>query len=269
MKWRLFMIPLALASVAMADTMTLRDGTTVRGSFQGFAGRQFQFRTEDGAAQSEYAADVQDIALDAPMRVSVLTALKQHDSAVLGKIDHNFLRLRKEGAFVNEPLILLKRLDILGPVNAPPAASSAVDAAGLPRAVANARPPAERDWKRSGKWREIEDDKSIVISHGEVVDIEASLKKGLVNVVHFHYPQAMSSTRQGSYVQGLMARHPNRVVVMKVVAPDFNAPICSALSLKSLPQFWFYSPDGRLVKKLTDRFTESDIDAALRDAGRN
>jgi hypothetical protein len=39
--------------------------------------------------------------------------------------------------------------------------------------------------------------------------------------------------------------------------------------IKSLPQFWFYSRSGRLLKKLTDRFTEADIDEAFKEAQRS
>jgi thiol:disulfide interchange protein len=58
----------------------------------------------------------------------------------------------------------------------------------------------------------------------------------------------------------------NRVVLLKVVVQDFKAPILTALNIQGLPQFWVYNAQGKLTKKLTDRFTEGDIDAAIREA---
>ena len=270
MKSGVFILSLLAATAVWADTLTRNDGATASGSFQGFADRQILFKDEDGNPIRAYLVDVQSLVLDAPIKANVETITRQYDAVVFHKLDHNMLRLRKDGSLASEPVYMLKRLDVLGPVTPAPATEpAAVDPAGVPRAVAPSRQPAVRDWKRAGKWRELDDDKSIIISHGEEIDIEASLHKGVVNVVHFHYPQAMASTRQGNYIQGIMTRHANRMVVLKIVTPDFNAPICNALKLKSLPQFWFYSPDGRLVKKLVDRFTESDIDAALKEASRN
>jgi hypothetical protein len=274
MKVHLFAIILMAGCVAKADTMTMRDGAVVAGDFQGFSARQFQMKTAEGVVRAEYAADVQSIVLDAPEKASATFIVKQYDAVVFSRFDHNMIRFRKDGVLVSEPVIMLKSLDIQGPVNPPPlpavapASAGGADPATSTRIVAPGKVPQARDWKRTGKWREVEEDKSTIISHGEVVDIDSVLHKGVVNVVHFHYPQAVGSIREGNYLQGIMARHPNRLVVLKVVAQDFRAPICESLNLKTLPQFWFYSADGRLVKKLTDRFTEGDIDAALKDAGR-
>ena len=276
MKVHLFAIILMAGGVAKADTMTMRDGTVVSGDFQGFSERQFQIRTTEGVARAEYAADVQSIVMDGPDKASVAFIVKQYDAVVFSRFDHNMIRFRKDGVLVSEPVIMLKSLDIQGPAAQPPPATPAPapppagggDPATSTRIVAPAKVPQARDWKRTGKWREVEEDKSTIISHGEVVDIDSVLHKGVVNVIHFHYPQAVGSVREGNYLQGIMARHPGRLVVLKVVAQDFRAPICESLNLKTLPQFWFYSADGRLVKKLTDRFTEGDIDAALKDAGR-
>jgi len=38
--------------------------------------------------------------------------------------------------------------------------------------------------------------------------------------------------------------------------------------IASVPQFWFYDRAGRLTTKLTERFTSTDIEAALKDAQR-
>lgn len=271
MKRRLVLILLSsVVSGTQADTLTLKDGTAAHGSFQGFAAHQFQFKTQDGSLRREYGADVQSLVLDAPVRAVIVTSGGKYDDVVFSRADHNLVRFRKEGQSLSEPIMVLKGISVIGPAVVETAAPTpAVEATGIPRLVAAPKAPVARDWKRAGKWREIDDDKSIVISQGEAVDPDEKVRKGYVNVVHFHYPPAVSSIRQGSYVQGLLARSHGRMVVLKVIAEDFNAPVCKSLNLKSLPQFWFYSPDGRLVRKLTERFTESDIDAALREAARN
>ena len=114
----------------------------------------------------------------------------------------------------------------------------------------------------------MEEDQTSVISHGEEVDIDAFLKKGYVNIVQFHYRKSLASVREGNYIDAIAAKKTNRLVVLKVVVSDFNSPICKALNIQGFPQFWFYNMQGRLVKRLTDRFTEGDIDAAIKDARR-
>ena len=267
MKRLLFVIPLLVGGMAVADTMTLNDGTTLRGQFTGFSNGKFAFKTDDGSTRLEYAIHVKSIIPDSLLRVSLQLLQKQYDAVVFSQFDHNTLRLRKDDQSVSEPVIMLKGLSVLGPVNPSPREEDSL----LEETPGPTSSPAgrnTREWKRTGKWREIEDDKSMVISNGEVVDLEAALKKGVVNVIHFHYPRAVSSVRDGNYLVGIATKHPNRLVVKKVVVQDFNAPICQALELKTLPQFWFYGPGGKLAKKLTERFTENDLDAALRDAAR-
>lgn len=107
-----------------------------------------------------------------------------------------------------------------------------------------------------------------VISHGEEVDIGKALRKGKVNVVFFHYPEAHSSIRQGNYLE-VLARQNRGVVILKVVVTGWDVPVVKANEMKSLPQFWFYSGSGRLVRKLTERFTEEDMEGALREARRS
>jgi len=244
------------------DTLTLRDGTFIRGTLQGFSDRKFKFMTDAGDLRSDYAVEIHVISLDSPVTASVKLIGGNEEEMVFNRLDHNMLKFKKDGQPLTVPAYLLKGMMVLEPVNPAPAKSDpSVDPWTAP-------PPNARDWKREGKWREIVDDKTPVISHGEVIDIDASLKKGMINVIHFHYPRAVGSVREGNYLQGIMKRYPYRLVVLKVVAQDFRAPICEALNLKTLPQFWFYNRSGRLVKKLTDRFTEADIDQAIKDASR-
>lgn len=139
----------------------------------------------------------------------------------------------------------------------------------VPGAKAMMPKPASgtREWKQTGKWRELQVSGAHVISEsGEDVDIESQLKKDVVNVVHFHYAAAHSSVRQGNYLEVLARKSNGRVVIHRIVVPGWNAPVCVAKGVKSLPQFWFYNREGELSSKLTDRFTENDIDTALKKA---
>lgn len=262
------LLPLAMVSMARADTLTLNDGKVVTGHFLGFSNRKFEFKADDGSALSEYPLKVKSVVLDSPATVSIQLSRKQYDSADFVQFDHNTLRLKKDGQSMNEPVIMLKSIALIkevAEVRAPsPAAGGSTPPALDTRIVAPREVPQTREWQRSGKWAEIQDDKTPVISHGENVNVEAFLKKGYINVVHFHLPRAVTSVREGNYVQSLAAKRSNGLVVLKVVVPNFGAPICTALNLKSLPQFWFYDSRGKLVKKLTDRFTEGDIDEAVK-----
>lgn len=263
--------------IAQADTLALKDGRVVSGQLAGYAGRKFQFKADDGVTYSEYALDVRSIVPDAPRQVTVKLAAKQYDDVEFVRYDNFTLRVRKNGQQLNEPVISLSSMEVAAPAESDPG-EAAVDGAAVaaeaggktpgPIAVVKGAQPRERDWKRTGKWREMEEDKSSVISNGEEVDIEAHLTKGVVNIVHFHYPKSLTSIREGNYVAAVAAKKSNRVALVKVVMVDFESPVCKALDIRTAPQFWFYSPSGKLVKKLTDRFTEHDIDSAVKAARR-
>lgn len=243
------------------DTMTLNSGKVLKGRFMGFADRKFEFKTAGGPVVSGFPVEVQSIIPEAPLAVTVDLANKRYKDAEFRSFDQYTLRLTVGDEAVDERVILLKRLV----VNRPPEEVAPPPGPGP-------EPPASgagvREWKREGNWREVESGNSRVISKGEVVDIENHLKKGCINVVHFHYPKSLTSVREGNYMEALASKASSRIVILKVLAMDFNAPICEALGVKSLPQFWFYDARGRLVKKLTDRFTEGDIDEALKLARR-
>lgn len=260
----LLLMALGLVSVASADTLTLKNGTVLTGELLGFSDRKFEFRTDSGAVRREYAVNVVGVQPDAPIRVSIQLLQKNYDDVQMIKLERNTLCLGRETQQVSEPVILLKRMSVLRPPRK--AEAETAPPAGEPTEDRTQQPT--REGAGTGKWGQIVEDKSSVISRGEVIDLDSKLKRGVVNVIQFHYPKAVSSVRDGNYLEGLASRQKNRLVLMKVVVQDFSAPICEAMDLKTLPQFWFYSPGGKLVKKLTDRFTEGDIDTAIREAAR-
>lgn len=256
------LIVLGAMSPAWAiDTMTLGNGRVVKGRFLGFTDRKFEFKTATGAVVSEFPVNVKSITPDTPLKVTVDLANNHYEDVEFRSFDEYTLHLAREDETMDERVILLKQLV----VNRPP---EVVAPPPEPRAPEGGAKEGVRDWRREGKWREMESKNAKWISRGEVVDIEEYLRGGYVNVVHFHYPKSLTSIREGNYVEALAAKASNRMVILKIHAQDFDVPICKELGIKSLPQFWVYDAHGRLVKKLTDRFTEGDIDGALKLAKR-
>ncbi|MEI7879725.1 MAG: hypothetical protein WCI95_02505 [bacterium] len=264
---------LCLGLAAQADTMTLRNGQVVTGRFMGFADRRFGFKPESGPLITEYPVNVKSIVPEVPLKVSAELVRSRYEDAEFRSFDDYILRLARDGEVIEERVIMLKTLTVRRPPEpvsppVPPPSTEGSVPGGILKQGDERSPSDVREWRRSGKWREVAVKNTLIISNGEVVDIEECLKKGFINIVHFHYPKALASIREGNYVEALAAKTQNRIVILKVFVPDFKAPICEALAIKSLPQFWFYNTQGRLVKKLTDRFTEGDIDEAVKQARR-
>lgn len=258
---RVVCLLLALGSVfgARADTMTLSNGEKITGNFLGFSERKFTFKSQVGVTLSEYPVNVKSIALTAPLKVSVVLMGSQYEDVEFRAFDEYTLRLAKDGEALDQRVILLKSMTVAPP---PPVSEENIDRK-------EPKTPAEaREWARSGKWREMESRNTTVISRGEEVVIEERLKKGFINIVHFHNPKLLPSIREGNYVEVLATHSAKRIAILKIVVEDFNAPVCVALDIKSLPQFWFYDDQGNLVLKLTKRFTEGDIDKAVTQARR-
>lgn len=229
----ILMMIMAAAAGAWGDDLTLTDGQVVTGRFAGFKNRRFLLRDDKGGEHQEFAAGVKSLRLDAPVKVSAQLLTRSLNDVLFAGYEKFNVRLIQDGREFTEPATMLKQIDIGFDVQ-----------------------------------RTVESPGVYVISRGEDVDIESSLVRGRVNVVFFHFPKAHSSVRQGNYVELLARQSGGRVVVQKLIIPDWEAPVCKAKQLTSLPQFWFYSASGRPVTNLTARFTEADIDEALKEARR-
>ncbi len=258
---------LVSAAAVQADTMTLASGQVIKGRLTGFDERKFTFQDEDGLDVSEYPINIKSIIPSAPIKVTANFIRKQYEDAEFCGYENFNVRLTNGKAAIMERVIMLKELKVNRP-GEPGKLKSSVKADAAQKIKTESTEPVAppREWQRSGKWREMESNSPAIISQGEDVDIDNFLRKGFVNIVHFHYPKDLASVREGNYIEVLAAKPANKLVILKVVALDFKAPICDSLGIKSLPQFWFYDSRGRLVKKLTDRFTEGDIDGALKQA---
>lgn len=107
-----------------------------------------------------------------------------------------------------------------------------------------------------------------IISRGSEISLMDAVEQGKVTIIHFHQPDAISSERTGNYVATLERQSKGKIIVKKVIVRDTTAPVARQWLVATLPQFWIYGKDGKLSSKLTDRFTEGDIDAAVKKAGR-
>jgi len=224
----------AWAGAAAADDLTLVTGQVVTGRFTGFRNHRFVFSEAGGKEREEYAADIRNLKVAPPVKVAAQLVAGRMDDVLFAGYEKFSVQLIRNGHAFDEPATMLKQLDTTFDVQ-----------------------------------RTVESPGVFVISHGEDVDIEKSLTPGKINVVFFHFPEAHSSVRQGNYIEVLTRQSQGRVVVQKLVISSWQAPVCKAKQLTSLPQFWFYSASGHLVKKLTERFTEADIDDAFKAARRS
>lgn len=278
----LAIILLGITQGVSADQLIRANGEVLDGTFAGFDKHQLVFKKAAGGEARDFAANVKSIKVEDSPTVSVELLNKRYDSVVFKGYDKYTVYLEDNSGATRVPATMLKSITIIErpaikeepapePEVEPPPSPAQQIAKTVPGvttvgAPAPRAPGAGREWKPTGKWREIESPDVPVISRGEDVDVESKLRKGVANVVHFHYAAAHSSVRQGNYIEVLARKSGGRIVVSRIVVQGWDAPVCEAKEIKALPQFWFYSRSGKLVEKLTDRFTEGDIDAAMKKA---
>ncbi len=219
-----------------ADELTLANRVTLQGTFKGFDNRAFVFRMDAGRSdRREYIGNVAALRLNPAAKVSIHPTTGPAESGwlLLGYSNGWFL-LTRGSEETRRAAMQVKRVQM------------------------------EFDAQRT----EGRGAGSFVISRGEPVQIEQHVQRGAVTVVHFHLPTSLSSVRQGGYVERLAANSRGAVAFRRVEVSGWDQPVCRELNIRSLPQFWFYDPAGRLAVQLTDRFTEADIEAAITKARR-
>jgi hypothetical protein len=247
----------AIAHAVVADQLVKTNGDVIEGTFNGFQNHQMVFSKTGGGEVREFAANIKTITVDPFPLVSVELINRRWNSVMFKGYDKNQVCLQSESGEIFTPATMLKGIAILSRTRKlEVSASGGVVAEG----------EAVREWRQSGDWRKIENSAIPVISRGEDINIASRVREGVVSVVHFHYPSSHSSVRQGNYIETIAMESKGSIAMSRVVVTNWSAPICKAKEIKTLPQFWFYGPAGTLVKKLTDRFTESDIDAAIKQA---
>jgi hypothetical protein len=224
---------LATSPAQAADVVHFQSGTSSRVFLRGYESGKFKVMTAAGDSVEHKAATVRKIELEKPLKASIEPrAGKRIEDALIEGFDNGMLSFSAEGRKQTKPLLTLRTIDI------------------------------EMSFDRT-----LDDLSAPVISHGESVDLPSKIAKGHVTVVHFHSPDVVASLRQGSYLARLANDSGGKLVALRIVSSDWSSEAYQQHKIKSLPQFWFYNANGDLAVKLTDRFTEEDIDAALETAG--
>jgi hypothetical protein len=218
----------AMAAYAL-DTLDA-GGKRYQGSFVNYRNSAFTFRTTEGETVRVLPSKVETLVLNPPARaVLVLQSWSKGENVLLKGYEKPVFRVEMDGQETTQSLTRVRSL---------------VPAPSLDRgAVA-------------------EDDEEI-ISQGEEVDIGRSIHPGVATVVHFA-DQSNPSIKNGTYLGSLARESKGRMKVVKIVVPDMDAPVARQYQIVSMPQFWFYSRSGGLVRKLTERFAPVDVDGAVK-----
>ena len=232
----LIVATLAVATAARgADTLVLTGGKSYSGTFEGFRNGAFLFRPAQGDVVKVWSSYVQSMTLDHPTRATLsIQGRKSPEAATIKGFSQSRLIVSMDGREEAQPIAAVKEIQV---------------ALSLDRGTM-----AEPEVR--------------TISTGDVVNVTNSIAIGTATILHFHLPSSIPSQRQGTYVAALGRDSHGKLAVVRVVVPDFDCPVARQYGLKSLPQFWFYSRSGQLVRKVTDRFSPVDIDAAVHEVMR-
>jgi hypothetical protein len=223
---------LLAGSGARGDTLALRGGTTFQGVFTRFKQDKFYFQPEGGKEIIELRVKVFELKLDPPANVVVKPngKKKRDDLKLIGYEESTF---RFSG----------------GVTMASPTVSSIQMGLDFNRPVSSAG-------------------SATVSGSTDNLDIASLVEMGVVTVIHFDLPSVVASVRQGNYIAALAGDSKGKIKVVKVPLGSFDTALAKKYGITSAPQFWFYNSAGKLVTKLTERFTEEDIGQALKEAMR-
>jgi hypothetical protein len=223
-----------IAAAAWADDIEMVGGAAQSATFAGYRNSRFEFLGARGRKVNALLSTVRRVSLMPPARVTVTYANGRKETGMVFHAYENMtLELEREGKRLTLPLREVRRLE------------------------------PEFD-----AGRVIESTVATVISRGEAVDLARFIRPGTVTVLHIHSTDSVASVRQGAYLERLVERSGGQAALMRIILPNWDAPIGRSLDIQSVPQFWFYNRRGTLVRKLTERFTEADLDAAYAEARR-
>jgi hypothetical protein len=225
---------------ARADELTLGD-RSVKGVFTGFAKGQFRFQTWDGQTVAEKALNVRRLVLDKPVSITLDTrSRKEPETVQLKGYESGQFRIVRGGRDAVERESQVQSVTVRQSEQAFTEYMERAQKAQEDAPGPEARIPEQ---------------------------LEDLVEMGKVTVLHFHQPDSVTSTRQGSYCRRLATDSHGRIVYKRLALTGTDDPAVARFGLTTLPQFWFYSRSGKLVTKLTDRFTPADFQGAL-DAAR-
>ena len=225
-------------AAGFGDVLEPSAGVPVDGFFLGFEKGEFHFMNRAQKTVKQQPFSVKKLTLDKPLKATVESKMKRNakDEVMLTGFEMGNFLVERDGAAEKIPVqnVAALRVD----------------------AMANNRTMDQLAARDN------------VISKGEEVDLQKAAEAGKVTVIQFHLPGALASEREGNYLDTLEKRGAGRLVVKRVVVKDAGEPVTKQYAVTTLPQFWFYGKNGQLAAKLTDRFTENDINEAMKKASR-
>lgn len=228
---------LCIFALARADELALGD-QTAKGTFIDFSKGQFQFQTWDGKTLHEKAMDVRRLTLDKPLKVVLQTRSRKGSETVLlkGYESGQFKVVRNEREAVERE----------SQVRSMVLHESEQSFTGYMERAQKAEQAEEKAAESAPPER-----------------LEDLLVMGVITVIHFHQPDTVTSTRQGSYCRRLAEDSHGRMVYRRITVPTPADPLAARYGVTTLPQFWFYSRSGKLVTKLAERFSPEDFRDAI------
>ena len=175
---------------ARADSLTLKSAEPAAGTFEEYDNARFHFQTSDGTELNEMRARVIELRIDPAAKVIVKPRGQKERSDLL------FKEYGKRGFVFEEN----------GKELTMPAANVTSIRMGL-------------DFGRETRIQ-----RQALAGAGEAAfDIEGSLRRGSVTIVHIHKPDDMASTRQGNYVKLLEEKYSGRVSVVVVPITSWSS----------------------------------------------
>ena len=235
MKKALFLLLAFLSLAVTADVLQLKMGTQ-EGVFSGYSKFRLRFQAWDGDKVEVYEpAKINKLVLDKPLKVQVVLtrAPKKTIPALLKGFNNMKFTFEMEG----EEKVL--HYNQIGKID---------------YTVSIGEFMKRRDEAKNG---------------GPQVSVKEMIEEGMATVIHFHCDDGPASQRQGNLCERLCKESKGKAAYKRIVVKDLNDPLAKRYKLQSLPQFWFFTPKKAVFVKLSDRFTEEDIEKALKGAIRS
>ncbi|MGN0879888.1 MAG: hypothetical protein ACI4WT_10640 [Oligosphaeraceae bacterium] len=221
-----------LTLVAVADTLTLDNGKTLKGMLHQFKDQSFHFQEFTETKPTKVSANsVQRLRLSEPVACEcVMSFDKKRQPATLHGFSKGQFSLTVKGKKQKVRAVQLAALEIPFNLQKFIAARDAQEAA-------------------DGEGDEPKD-----------VRAAALVEKGKATILHFDDGSA-PSRRQGNLCERLASSSKGAVTYVRVSAKPGSAAV-KRNRLKTTPQFWFFDRDGECQERLAERFAEEDIEKA-------
>ena len=221
-----------LTLVAVADTLTLGNGKTLKGMLHQFKDQSFHFQEFSEKKPTKVSANsVQRLRLSEPVECECVMGFdRKRQQATLHGFSKGQFSLTVKGKKQKVRAVQLASLEV--PFS-------------LQKFI------AARDAEEEGDG-EGEEPKDVRAS--------ALVEKGKATILHFDDGSA-PSRRQGNLCERLAESSRGAVAYVRVSAKPGSAAV-KRNRLKATPQFWFLDRDGECQERLAERFAEEDIEKA-------